>query len=208
MRIKSFLVLCLIILASCANAPTSVNDLPTDFSNGVWRGVTIGKSNEQDVVKILGTPNEKIVQSGAYIYRRDGRQIILQFTNGVADQLTANFEEVRAASGAQVMLDLLKVLGRPDWVTWSPLEESRTLIWASKGVAATVLVNRLNVDAAQNLIRGMDLFPKMELSAYKQSKYYSARVPSTNPNMVSDGSLGKIEDPFKWELFLTVTATP
>lgn len=208
MKIKLFLALSLITLAACANNPTPANNLPTDFSNGVWRGITIGKSNEQDVLKILGTPNEKIAQSGTTIYRRDGRQIILQFADGVVDQVTTNFEEVRAASGAQIMLDLLKVLGRPEWVTWSPLEESRTLIWASKGVAATVLVNRLNVDAPQNLIRGMDLFPKNELNAYKQSKYYLARVPPTNPNLASDGSLGKIEDPFKWELFLTVTATP
>jgi hypothetical protein len=168
----------------------------------------MGKSNEQEVLKMLGTPNEKIAQTGTYIYRRDGRQIILQFANGVADQLTANFEEVRVASGAQTLLDVVNVLGRPEWVTWSPLEESRTLVWANKGVAATVLVNRLNVDAPQNLIRGIDLFPKMEMSAYKQSKYYLARVPPTNPNLASDGSLGKIEDPFRWELFSTVTATP
>ncbi|MBI5081323.1 MAG: hypothetical protein HZB17_08495 [Chloroflexi bacterium] len=208
MKIKLFLALSLITLAACVNNPTPANNLPTDFSNGVWRGITIGKSNEQDVLKILGTPNEKIAQSGTTIYRRDGRQIILQFADGVVDQVTINFEEVRAASGAQIMLDLVKALGRPEWVTWSPLEESRTLIWANKGVAATDLVNRLNVDAPQNLIRGMDLFPKLELGAYKQSKYYLARVPPTNPNLASDGSLGKIEDPFKWELFLTVTATP
>ncbi len=208
MKFKLFLALCLTTLAACANSPTPANNLPTDFSNGVWRGVTIGKSNEQDVLKALGAPSEKIAQSGMYIYRRDGRQIILQFANGVVDQLTVNFEEVRAASGAQIMLDVVNALGRPEWVTWSPLEESRTLIWASKGVAVTVLVNRLNLDAPQNLIRGMDLFPKTELGAYKQSRHYHERVPPTNPNVVSDGSLGKIEDPFKWELFSTVTATP
>lgn len=208
MKFKLFLALCVSILMSCVANPTPSYDLPTDFSNGVWRGITIGKTNEQDVLKILGTPNEKLAQNGMVIYRRDGRQIILQFANGVVDQLTANFEEVRAASGAQIMLELVKALGRPEWVTWSPLEESRTLIWANKGVAAIVLVNRLNVDAPQNLIRGMDLFPKMELNVYKQSKYYLARVPPTNPNLASDGSLGKIEDPFKWELFSTVTATP
>jgi hypothetical protein len=205
---KFFWAIGFIVLSACANTPTPSVDQPTDFLNGTWRGVTIQTSTEQDVIRILGQPNEKLPQKGTLVYRKDGRQIIVQFANGVVDQLTANFEEVRLASGAQIMLDVVNVLGRPEWVTWSPLEESRTLVWANKGVAATVLVNRLNVDAPQNLIRGMDLFPKMELSAYKQSKYYSSRLPPINPNLASDGSLGKIEDPFKWELLSTVTATP
>ena len=208
MKIKIILSLCLITLAACVNNPTPVNNLPTDFSNGVWRGIVIGKSDEQDVLKVLGTPNEKIAQSGSYVYRGDGRQMVIEFSNGTVDHVTANSEEAKTVLKMYVLVDIVKVLGKPEWVTWSAQEESRTLVWATQGVAATTFINNFEVDSTNNLLRGIDLFPKMDLESYKKSRHYLARVPTTNPNAIREGQLGKVEDPYRWAKYFGATATP
>jgi hypothetical protein len=188
------------LIAACSTPSLGANQ-PTDFQQGLWRGVTVHKSTPADVRQILGEPNEQVPQLDSFVYRQSGRQIVVEFVDGVVEIITANYQEVRVTTQMQVMPEVLQVLGKPDWVTWSPLEESRTLIWAQQGVAVTVLMNRLNVDASQNLIRALDLFPAAALADYKQSHHFRTRVPPTNPNEELDGKLGKVEDPFKWELW-------
>jgi hypothetical protein len=208
MKMKLFSALYLIILTACANSSTPTSNLPTDFSNGVWRGIVIGKSSEQDVTKILGTPNEKIAQSASYVYRGDGRQMVIEFSGGVADHITANSEETKAVLKMYVLVDVVKILGKPEWVTWSAQEESRTLVWATKGVAATTFINNFEVDSTNNVLRGIDLFPKMDLESYRKSRHYLTRVPTTNPNAIREGQLGKVEDPYRWANYFGATASP
>ena len=175
--------------------PNAREQLAHRFSNGVWRGIVIGKSDEQDVLKVLGTPNEKIAQSGSYVYRGDGRQMVIEFSNGTVDHVTANSEEAKTVLKMYVLVDIVKVLGKPEWVTWSAQEESRTLVWATQGVAATTFINNFEVDSTNNLLRGIDLFPKMDLESYKKKSALLGARADHKPKRYSRRAVGKSGGP-------------
>jgi len=187
-----------------------------DLLDGIWNGVTVGISTEQDVLSAFGSPSEiyhedsTALKTTTYSYfdESDTQTGLIWITlkGDVVDVINLDSEAIQSKGGPRLMVDLVNLLGRPDIVSWSSLQGSRTLIWPTKGIAATVGFWAVEVDSSENHIWILEIFPPMDTNTFGESTYYADLIPEANLYPTSEANAS--EDPFDWNRFFQTPTPP
>jgi hypothetical protein len=108
-----------------------------------WRGLVVGTSTEQDVVKVLGQPEDiDSVPFGAIYLFQESRNLYSAHRVKIISNVVQSIEETTYIYQPPMLLpDLVAVYGTPNFVDWSPDSLSgRAVVYEPLGIIVTVMV--------------------------------------------------------------------
>lgn len=193
----------------------------SNLQNGYeWRDITIGVSTQEDLENTLAqfgdyeiiTPYEGTL-ANAIRYQwnestRRGEEQQAPFAIDVCFQdsiITVLDVSTRFLPSMRIE-DFVSNLGQPDIVTWSSVENNRTVFWFEEGIAANVFVQRGD-GASFGRIGAVFYFPPQSSEGYETR--WPFNITRMQPFNHPDSSIPNEQNPFDFDAIIaTITAQP
>lgn len=185
-----------------------------------WHDITIGVSTQADLERFLRQfgeyelvfPDEGVLANSiGYRWRQSSargrtQQAPLSLDICIQDGHIVVLDMTWFYQPAFYINDVVALHGAPDVVTWSLVENNRTVFWFEIGVAANVFVQRGDA-ASFGLITRMIYFPPQSSDGYENR--WPFNLTRTEPFHPIDPSIPSEQNPFDFDMMIaTITAEP
>ncbi len=200
-----------------------------------WRGITPGQTSLNEVIQLLGEPDEIKETNECTVYHyvnRDGwgwYNIEILFADRdnslLAIGIVLSFPNQEAKLPFQSIPGKIKLLdfgveyGQPDKVTWNMTCGYRVVIWARRGVAVSVSIPYGDVVTLSEVnVQQVKFFEPVTIDQYLNNySFWPFGIQPYPQNPCPPGSSSssdirvndpRPEDPFDWDDLLMPTSTP